>query len=174
MVLIEVMKIWFPKRSRLSTLALVALCQDRSRRGQLLIAITSGGHRGILPSFMRKTIDSPPQPKELTVSETWGLDDTIARLKTAKDFGGGVFSLAATVMSDLIHKDPTCFPRLRCFADLPSAFPRSDVLKDFGIAYKGNNMANIFSLIDSKVEEKMEDREVVTKNATLSCHFWKW
>ncbi|KAF9602203.1 hypothetical protein IFM89_025672 [Coptis chinensis] len=30
----------------------------------------------------------------------------------AKDFGGGVFSLAATVMSDLIHKDPTCFPVL--------------------------------------------------------------
>ncbi|XP_040986368.1 E3 ubiquitin-protein ligase UPL1-like isoform X1 [Juglans microcarpa x Juglans regia] len=39
----------------------------------------------------------------------------------AKDFGGGVFSLAATVMSDLIHKDPTCFPVLDA-AGLPSAF----------------------------------------------------
>lgn len=41
--------------------------------------------------------------------------------KRAKDFGGGVFSLAATVMSDLIHKDPTCFPVLEA-AGLPSAF----------------------------------------------------
>lgn len=41
--------------------------------------------------------------------------------KRAKDFGGGVFSLAATVMSDLIHKDPTCYPVLE-EAGLPSAF----------------------------------------------------
>lgn len=41
--------------------------------------------------------------------------------RRAKDFGGGVFSLAATVMSDLIHKDPTCFPVLDA-AGLPSAF----------------------------------------------------
>lgn len=41
--------------------------------------------------------------------------------RRAKDFGGGVFSLAATVMSDLIHKDPTCFPALDA-AGLPSAF----------------------------------------------------
>ncbi|CAA0815395.1 E3 ubiquitin-protein ligase UPL1, partial [Striga hermonthica] len=41
--------------------------------------------------------------------------------KRAKDFGGGVFSLAATVMSDLIHKDPTCFSVLES-AGLPSAF----------------------------------------------------
>ncbi|KAM7504309.1 hypothetical protein LguiB_003213 [Lonicera macranthoides] len=41
--------------------------------------------------------------------------------KKAKDFGGGVFSLAATVMSDLIHKDPTCFSILEA-AGLPSAF----------------------------------------------------
>ncbi|XP_072964095.1 E3 ubiquitin-protein ligase UPL1-like isoform X2 [Typha angustifolia] len=41
--------------------------------------------------------------------------------RRAKDFGGGVFSLAANVMSDLIHKDPTCFPVLDA-ADLPRAF----------------------------------------------------
>ncbi|XP_021641769.2 E3 ubiquitin-protein ligase UPL1 isoform X2 [Hevea brasiliensis] len=41
--------------------------------------------------------------------------------RRAKDFGGGVFSLAATVTSDLIHKDPTCFPVLEA-AGLPSAF----------------------------------------------------
>lgn len=41
--------------------------------------------------------------------------------RRAKDFGGGVFSLAANVMSDLIHKDPTCYPVLDA-AGLPSAF----------------------------------------------------
>ncbi|XVF70904.1 hypothetical protein PTKIN_Ptkin11bG0199900 [Pterospermum kingtungense] len=41
--------------------------------------------------------------------------------RRAKDFGGGVFALAATVMSDLIHKDPTCFSVLNA-AGLPSAF----------------------------------------------------
>ncbi|KAM3302623.1 E3 ubiquitin-protein ligase UPL1 [Capsicum chacoense] len=41
--------------------------------------------------------------------------------RRAKNFGGGVFHLAATVMSDLIHKDPTCFPVLE-MAGLPSAF----------------------------------------------------
>ncbi|KAJ7969420.1 E3 ubiquitin-protein ligase UPL1 [Quillaja saponaria] len=41
--------------------------------------------------------------------------------RRAKDFGGGVFSLAANVMSDIIQKDPTCFPILDA-AGLPSAF----------------------------------------------------
>ncbi|KAL4579973.1 hypothetical protein LXL04_016144 [Taraxacum kok-saghyz] len=41
--------------------------------------------------------------------------------KKAKDFGGGMFSLAAIVMSDLIHKDPTCYSILE-EAGLPSAF----------------------------------------------------
>ncbi|KAJ0477367.1 putative HECT domain, armadillo-like helical, HECT, E3 ligase catalytic domain-containing protein [Helianthus annuus] len=41
--------------------------------------------------------------------------------KKAKDFGGGMFSLAAVVMSDLIHKDPTCYSILEQAA-LPSAF----------------------------------------------------
>ncbi|KAK1316360.1 E3 ubiquitin-protein ligase UPL1 [Acorus calamus] len=41
--------------------------------------------------------------------------------RRAKELGGGVFSLAAIVMSDLIHKYPTCFPVLEA-ADLPRAF----------------------------------------------------
>ncbi|KAL3503633.1 hypothetical protein ACH5RR_038082, partial [Cinchona calisaya] len=41
--------------------------------------------------------------------------------RRAKDFGGGVFCLAATVMSDLIHKDPACFGALEA-AGLPAAF----------------------------------------------------
>ncbi|KAI3769136.1 hypothetical protein L6452_00236 [Arctium lappa] len=41
--------------------------------------------------------------------------------RKAKTFGGRVFSLAAIVMSNLIHKDPTCFPLLEA-AGLPSAF----------------------------------------------------
>lgn len=41
--------------------------------------------------------------------------------RRARHLGGGVFSLAATTMSDLIHKDPTCFPLLEA-AGRPSAF----------------------------------------------------
>lgn len=41
--------------------------------------------------------------------------------RRAKDFGGGVFSLAATVLSDLIHNEPTCFSALEA-AGLPSTF----------------------------------------------------
>ncbi|KAJ1697814.1 hypothetical protein LUZ63_006326 [Rhynchospora breviuscula] len=44
-----------------------------------------------------------------------------AIFKRGKEFGGGVFSLAAHVMMDLIHKDPTCFPALEA-AGLPGAF----------------------------------------------------
>lgn len=272
-----------PEKIRiLSLLSLVALCQDRSRQPTVLIAVTSGGHRGILSSLMQKAIDSvsnlskwsvifaeallslvtvlvssssgcsamreagfiptllpllkdtDPQhlhlvstavhvleafmdysnPAAALFRDLGGLDDTISRLKVevshvengskqqdssivlessagstqvdagtsseldslqplysealvashrrslmkallraislgtyapgstariygseesllphclciifrkAKDFGGGVFSLAATVMSDLIHKDPTCFSILEA-AGLPSAF----------------------------------------------------
>ena len=39
----------------------------------------------------------------------------------AKDFGGGLFSLAASVMTDLIHHDPLCFGTLD-EAGLPQAF----------------------------------------------------
>ncbi|XP_042519571.1 E3 ubiquitin-protein ligase UPL1-like isoform X2 [Macadamia integrifolia] len=271
-----------PEKIRiLGILSLVALCQDRSRQPSVLTSVTSGGHRGILPSLMQKAIDSitsdsskwsvvfaeallslvtalvssssgcsalreagfiptllpllkdtDPQhlhlvstavhvleafmdysnPAAALFRDLGGLDDAIARLKVevsyvekgskkhgedsqcskkgkevipstsndvdnmqplysealvayhrrllmkallraislgtyapgstsriygseesllphclciifrkAKEFGGGVFSLAATVMSDLIHKDPTCFPVLDA-ADLPSAF----------------------------------------------------
>ncbi|KAJ4982419.1 hypothetical protein NE237_033256 [Protea cynaroides] len=271
-----------PEKIRiLGILSLVALCQDRSRQPTVLSAVTSGGHRGILPSLMQKAIesitsdsskwsvvfaeallslvtvlvssssgcsalreagfiptllpllkDTDPQhlhlvstavhvleafmdysnPAAALFRDLGGLDDTIARLKVevsyvekgskkhgedsqcgkkgkevvlstsndvdnmqplysealvayhrrllmkallraislgtyapgstariygseesllpqclciifrrAKDFGGGVFSLGATLMSDLIHKDPTCFPVLEA-ADLPSAF----------------------------------------------------
>eukprot|EP00959_Pyramimonas_sp_CCMP1952_P173132 3618005-Pyramimonas_sp.AAC.1 len=41
--------------------------------------------------------------------------------KRAKEFGGGVFSLAASVMRLIIHHDPTCFPQLEA-AGLPAAF----------------------------------------------------
>ncbi|GFZ07365.1 LOW protein: E3 ubiquitin ligase-like protein [Actinidia rufa] len=253
-----------PEKIRiLSLLSLVALCLDRSRQPSVLAAVTSGGHRGILPVSCRRPLipllvipqsgcsamreagfiptllpllkDTDPQhlhlvsmavlvleafmdysnPAAALFRDLGGLDDTISRLKIeisyfenvsqqqgasieqdssecsstpvvagastdldnmnplysealvayhrrllmkallraislgtyapgstariycseesllphclcsifrrAKDFGGGVFSLAATVMSDLIHKDPTCFPVLEV-AGLLSAF----------------------------------------------------
>ena len=39
----------------------------------------------------------------------------------AKDFGGGLFALAASVMTDRIHHDPLCFRTLD-EAGLPEAF----------------------------------------------------
>ncbi|KAL6600606.1 hypothetical protein ACP70R_045406 [Stipagrostis hirtigluma subsp. patula] len=268
-----------PEKIRiLGILSLVALCQDRSHQPTVLSSVTSGGHRGILPSLMQKAVDSiisgsmkwsiifaeallslvsmlvSSTPGSLALQEAGfiptilpllkdtntqhlhlvstavhviesfldyhnpssalfrdlgGLDDTIARLKIevsevevcskkseesqsfnngkevescipvpdvqpscsealvlynrknlmkvllrtislatyvpgssarvdgseenvlppclctifrrGKDFGGGVFSLAANVMSDLIHKDPTCYTVLDA-AGLPQAF----------------------------------------------------
>lgn len=268
-----------PEKIRiLGILSLVALCQDRSHQPTVLSSVTSGGHRGILPSLMQKAVDSiingsmkwsiifaeallslismlvSSTPGSLALQEAGfiptilpllkdtnthhlhlvstavhviesfldyhnpssalfrdlgGLDDTIARLKIevsqvevisknieashsnnkgkevescppvqdiqpscseslilyhrknlmkvllrtislatyvpgssarvdgseenvlppclckifkrGKDFGAGVFSLAANVMSDLIHKDPTCYTVLDA-AGLPQAF----------------------------------------------------
>ena len=39
----------------------------------------------------------------------------------APEFGGGLFALAASVMTDLTHHDPLCFPGLDA-AGLPEAF----------------------------------------------------
>ena len=39
----------------------------------------------------------------------------------ATEFGGGLFALAASVMTDLIHHDPLCFRELDA-AGLPDAF----------------------------------------------------
>ena len=39
----------------------------------------------------------------------------------ASEFGGGLFALAASVMTDLTHHDPLCFPGLDA-AGLPEAF----------------------------------------------------
>nr|XP_043618820.1 E3 ubiquitin-protein ligase UPL1 [Erigeron canadensis] len=44
-----------------------------------------------------------------------------AIFKKATAFGGSVFSLVSTVMSNRIHKEPTCFPTLEA-AGIPSAF----------------------------------------------------
>ncbi|XP_062199173.1 E3 ubiquitin-protein ligase UPL1-like isoform X2 [Phragmites australis] len=268
-----------PEKIRiLGILSLVALCQDRSHQPTVLSSVTSGGHRGMLPSLMQKAVDSiisgsmkwsiifaeallslvsmlvSSTPGSLALQEAGfiptilpllkdtnthhlhlvstavhviesfldyhnpssalfrdlgGLDDTIERLKVeilqveidlkkseesqsvnkgkevescspvpdvqplcsealillnrknlmkvllrtislatyvpgnsarvdgseenvlptclctifrrGKDFGGGVFSLAANVMSDLIHKDPTCYTVLDA-AGLPQAF----------------------------------------------------
>lgn len=308
----------------LSLSSLAALCQDRSRQPSVLNAVTSGGHRGILPSLMQKAIDSvisnnskwsvvfaeallsvvtalvssssgcsamreagfiptllpllkDTEPQHLHLVSTavhileafmdysnpaaalfrdlGGLDDTISRLKVevshvencskqpgddsdgsrkqtqlvsgtstelddiqplysealvayhrrllmkallraislgtyapgsttriygseesllphclciifrrAKDFGGGVFSLAATVMSDLIHKDPTCFPVLDA-AGLPSAF--MDAIMD-GILCSAEAIACIPQCLDALCLNNNGLQAVKDRNA-LRC-----
>ena len=44
-----------------------------------------------------------------------------AIFERATEFGGGLFALAASVMADLTHHDPLCFPGLDA-AGLPEAF----------------------------------------------------
>lgn len=46
----------------------------------------------------------------------------------ARDFGGGVFSLGASVMRLIIHHDPTCFPQVRLHLyPFPPESPKSSV-----------------------------------------------
>ncbi|RLN36122.1 E3 ubiquitin-protein ligase UPL1-like [Panicum miliaceum] len=290
-----------PEKIRiLGILSLVALCQDRSHQPTVLSSVTSGGHRGILPSLMQKAVDSiisgsmkwsiifaeallslvsmlvSSTPGSLALQEAGfiptilpllkdtntqhlhlvstavhviesfldyhnpssalfrdlgGLDDTIARLKIevsqveigskkveesqpinkgkevegcppvpdmrssealvlynrknlmkvllrtislatyvpgtsarvdgseenvlppclctifrrGKDFGGGVFSLAANVMSDLIHRDPTCYTVLDA-AGLPQAF--LDAIMD-GVLYNSDAVSCIPQCLDA-------------------------
>uniref|UniRef100_A0A7I4AEX4 HECT-type E3 ubiquitin transferase n=1 Tax=Physcomitrium patens TaxID=3218 RepID=A0A7I4AEX4_PHYPA len=65
---------------------------------------------------------APGNSARLPISEESALPYCLQTIfRHAKEFGGGVFSLAASVMSDLIHKDPTCFATLDA-AGLPAAF----------------------------------------------------
>lgn len=83
-------------------------------------------HRRLLMKALLRAISlgtyAPGSTARIYSSEESLLPHCLCSIFTrAKDFGGGVFSLAATVMSDLIHKDPTCFPILEA-AGLPTAF----------------------------------------------------
>eukprot|EP01018_Ginkgo_biloba_P023205 Gb_26784 [translate_table: standard] len=83
-------------------------------------------HRRLLMKALLRAISlgtyAPGSTARLYGSEECMLPFCLSTIfKRAKDFGGGVFSLAATVMSDLIHKDPTCFSVLDS-AGLPTAF----------------------------------------------------
>lgn len=65
--------------------------------------------------------------------------------RRGKDFGGGVFSLAANVMSDLIHKDPTCYAVLDA-AGLPQAF--IEAILD-GVLYNSDAVSCIPQCLDA-------------------------
>ncbi|XP_010675966.2 E3 ubiquitin-protein ligase UPL1 isoform X2 [Beta vulgaris subsp. vulgaris] len=84
--------------------------------------------------------------------------------RRAKDFGGGVFSLAATVMSDLIHKDPTCFSVLDA-AGLPSAF--MDAIMD-GVLCSADAITCIPQCLDALCLNNNGLQAVKDRNA-LSC-----
>ncbi|KAL8142163.1 hypothetical protein V2J09_015195 [Rumex salicifolius] len=83
-------------------------------------------HRRLLLKALLRAISlgtyAPGSTSDIYSSEESLLPQCLCVIfRRAKDFGGGVFSLAATVMSDLIHKDPTSFSSLDA-AGLPSAF----------------------------------------------------
>ncbi|BFG33550.1 hypothetical protein CerSpe_198240 [Prunus speciosa] len=85
--------------------------------------------------------------------------------KRAKDFGGGVFSLAATVMSDLIHKDPTCFPVLDA-AGLPSAF--LDAIMD-GVLCSAEAITCIPQCLDALCINTNNGLEAVKERNAMRC-----
>ncbi|CAL0324794.1 unnamed protein product [Lupinus luteus] len=83
-------------------------------------------HRRLLMKALLRAISLGTYARE-SIAHIYGYEENVLPyclciiFRRAKDFGGGVFSLAATVMRDLIQKDPTCFPVLDT-AGLPSAF----------------------------------------------------
>ncbi|XP_044474315.1 E3 ubiquitin-protein ligase UPL1-like isoform X2 [Mangifera indica] len=84
-------------------------------------------HRRLLMKFLLRAIslgtEAPGNTARIYGSEENLLPQCLCIIfRRAKDFGGGIFSLAATVMGDLIHKDPTCFFAVLDAAGLPSAF----------------------------------------------------
>ncbi|KAG6513969.1 E3 ubiquitin-protein ligase UPL1-like isoform X1 [Zingiber officinale] len=84
--------------------------------------------------------------------------------KRAKEFGGGIFSIAANVMSDLIHKDPTCFSVLAA-AGAPSAF--IDAI-DIGVPYSSEAVSCIPQCLDALCLNNSGLQMVKERNA-LKC-----
>ncbi|KAL8239183.1 hypothetical protein R6Q59_015750 [Mikania micrantha] len=88
-------------------------------------ALVSYHRRSLMKALLRAISLGTYAPG--TTARVYGSEESLlpqclhAIFKKAKDFGGGMFSLAAVVMSDLIHKDPTCYIILEQ-ASLPSAF----------------------------------------------------
>ncbi|PWA88758.1 HECT domain-containing protein [Artemisia annua] len=88
-------------------------------------ALVSYHRRSLMKALLRAISLGTYAPG--TTTRVYGSEESLlpqclhAIFKKAKDFGGGMFSLAAIVMSDLIHKDPTCYSILE-EAGLPSAF----------------------------------------------------
>ncbi|GKA11786.1 E3 ubiquitin protein ligase UPL1-like protein [Tanacetum coccineum] len=84
--------------------------------------------------------------------------------KKAHDFKGGVFSLAANLMSDLIQQDPTCYPSLEA-AGIPSAFLNS--IKD-GVICSAETITCIPQCLDALCLNNSGLQSVRDRNA-LSC-----
>ncbi|XP_071733716.1 E3 ubiquitin-protein ligase UPL1-like [Rutidosis leptorrhynchoides] len=88
-------------------------------------ALVSYHRRSLMKALLRAISLGTYAPG--TTARVYGSEESLlpqclhSIFKKAKDFGGGMFSLAAIVMSDLIHKDPTCYSILE-EANLPSAF----------------------------------------------------
>ncbi|KAL0033594.1 hypothetical protein WJX79_006288 [Trebouxia sp. C0005] len=132
----------------LRTLALRALAVqllDRTRHTPVISAISSDA--GVVPALLPLVRDTDPDHVNLVSAgvrileafmdfnaaaatvfrDLGGLQAMIHRLETeivierGQEFGGALFALAASVMSDLIHHDPLCFGTLEK-AGLPEAY----------------------------------------------------
>ncbi|KAK9830284.1 hypothetical protein WJX72_010812 [[Myrmecia] bisecta] len=100
------------------TLALRALAVqllDRARHGSVISAIGAGGQSGLLSMLMHRSVASLEEEQ----AELFAC--LRAMFERAREFGGGLFALAASVMTDLIHHDPLCYRALE-EAGLPESF----------------------------------------------------
>lgn len=84
--------------------------------------------------------------------------------RRARDFGGGIFSLASTLMSNLIHKDPTCFSVLNA-AGIPNAFLDSIIA---GVLSSAEAVTCIPQCLDSLCLNDLGIEAIKDRNA-LQC-----
>ncbi|GMH25044.1 hypothetical protein Nepgr_026887 [Nepenthes gracilis] len=153
------------RRSTEATMSTSVLDDMQPIYSETLIAY----HRRLLMKALLRAISlgtyAPGSTAEIYGSEESLLPHCLCVIfKRAKDFGGGVFSLAATVMSDLIHRDPTCFSVLDA-AGLPSAF--MDAIMD-GVLCSAEAITCIPQCLDALCLNNNGLQAVKDRNA-LSC-----
>lgn len=115
-----------PEPNRESTQLVKAPSAEMDDSEPLYSEALVGYHRRLLMEALLRAISlgayAPGSTSRVYGSEESLLPSCLSIIfRRAKDFGGGVFSLAATVMCDLLHKDPTCFQVLEA-SGLPSSF----------------------------------------------------
>ncbi|KAK3268281.1 E3 ubiquitin-protein ligase upl1 [Cymbomonas tetramitiformis] len=97
---------------------------NKGKRPEVQHAPMPYANRLLTKSLLRVIVNTNSPPG--TNARLGGLEESLPIclkeiFRRAKDFGGGVFHLAASVMRLVLYNDPACFPQLEA-AGLPEAF----------------------------------------------------